>query len=440
MIDEEAAIAGLMRTLIRETESFRAPNVRTKGDPAPKKIEQLATEIARHYETPPAQRHRDAFSVEWLEKRHQSIRNWTRCFATLNRLLAERRQRFSIGRREGSPGTDEVQPWLTIELFDEDERSRPGASRRDRGVVIGGRHFDVEAIDLSDAGQTSYRAEDLAVLIGEGSPAMPEWAVSRCSEEVVLPTGATNGGALCGLRELTPRLEGDDERPAADIVLYRHDYAHMFRTVVAMNGDPELRELVRVHGVGVVVPYFAAAIGVVLWVRTTDDQLVWAERSDLVAVRKGEADASVVEGVHADKDAENGRVDVMAVCLRACLEELNVRPSASDVNVLAVACDFDWHQVNFFGVVNVPMTYKEVEQARARSPRAKKHETRTIHAVPADPFSAFAALRGAELEATPLWSTGWVSLFYAFVHWTGSDQQVDAEARRAFEAQVRPTR
>lgn len=316
------------------------------------------------------------------------------------------------------------------------------------GTPIGGRVFPIDVLDWSDGGRRSYRPEHLEVRLDATIPNAPDWVLSYGLERIPLPANATNGTALCGLMSIVPALVGDDEEQAVRLSCYRHDYLHHVRTVHAVGTNPELRALVTSHAAGVLLPHFAAGIGVVLWVRTSDNKLVMSVRSGNVAVRKGERDASVVEGLHTTRDRAADcadRVSVHTTCVEGCREELNIVVAPSDVDILAIGCDLDYYQCNFYGLVNAPMTYAEIVDARRRSGRAHRLEAREIQALSADPVQAFAELAEGEANGAPMWATAWAALYFALVRLseTGRDDarrtartepmSVESAARLAFQ-------
>ncbi len=433
MINEND-VAKALRTLIRETNRFE--RVRQKGDSGADLMAFLADKVATHLES--TDRDPTFFSRKWFESQNlgASDRTWNRAKKALNRVLLERGHRFAITATQGAPRKGR-RSGLRIVHLGSDEVSMASAvrSRHDRGIAFGGRTFDATAVDWSDGGRTGYEPAHLTAQIEGSVPPPPEWALACAAAGPELPPGAFNADALCGIRELVPTLRGDNEDAAVEVVLYRHDYRHMVRTVLAVQNDASLRSLVLNESDEGLVPYFASAVGVVLWARTNDGWLVVADRSEKVAVRKGEGDASVVEGIHAVKDADDDdTIDLIATCVRGCVEELNVTPDRTAVKLLAIGRDLGWYQHNFWGIVDLPLTYDEVSEARGRSQRARRLETRAIRKIRADPYEAFRELADTERRGTKVWATAWASLFYALVYWSGGeDAAVESAARRAFD-------
>ncbi len=250
-----------------------------------------------------------------------------------------------------------------------------------------------------------------------------------------------NSPHMAALTTCRPSRTPDHEHIVINLDMHVNDYATFAATVLSLDsefekttqdGQPVQTTLRREYfptpadisrAVINPVPFLANGVGVVLLAFTRDGKVILARRRSSSRARPGQRDVSVVEGIHRIHDASgSNRVDVYGTAIRACREELGVRVTNHDVQLLGFGVDMKYYQWNFFGAVEFGCTSDDVMELHASN--AKDRWEGQLQAVVADPVTVF-----EQLLSDGSWDTALVTTYLAFCNRIGIEETRRAAAQ-----------
>lgn len=178
------------------------------------------------------------------------------------------------------------------------------------------------------------------------------------------------------------------------------------------------------------IGFMANAFGVIMVVVTSDDYLILNRRSDDVGGRRNELDATYAESMlpAADK-TDAGLPDPYRTALRGLEEELGLVSEREDVHFLGFGLDVQYYQWSLIGLVKTDRTAREVLEGKSRGTTGNWESSDHIM-LRAEPKEVFEFLR-QELKVRPIWSTGFVAIYWTLVHLCGRSR-VEAAGRWAW--------
>jgi len=224
--------------------------------------------------------------------------------------------------------------------------------------------------------------------------------------------GAWNG-PLFGLHSYRRYRDGDAEEPVAIFNFHMSDYYTFLATNKKINdplpsGETIREKYIPYDDLDQLVPFLANGFGVVLVVITGDDQVIMTKRSNDSAVRPGEHDVSVVEGVHPNMDQSplhTGPCFFKAAC-RGANEELNLNVPEQAIQFLGYGIDLEYYQWNMIGYVRIEESFNEVKRLRSTG-AADKWEAKQMTG------EAFTKKNVAKLiMEKDMWATAKVALYW----------------------------
>ncbi len=199
-------------------------------------------------------------------------------------------------------------------------------------------------------------------------------------------------GVGVGLTDFKINLDEKEKILGIDVEFYKSRYAAFLATVVEIGKEtsspgpkPIFDEYLNNKQPDYVCDYLARHVGVACLVITSDNYIIFSERSDNSGARPGQFDLSFVEGIEPTKDCDarhkKNRIDVYNTIQRGCLEELGFKPAIREIGVYGFAVDWSFYQFNFLAIIRSSLTYEEI--AAMRNGRASgSWELRKIHAIP----------------------------------------------------------
>ena len=160
------------------------------------------------------------------------------------------------------------------------------------------------------------------------------------------------------------------------------------------------------------IPFLAVGLGVAMVALTSDKKIILSRRSKASGVRAGELDISFVEGMHPELDriGSGSGPDIFKTAVRGAKEELGADVGTGDVKFLGFGVDTEYYQWNLLGLINIPLSAKDLLDRRTRG-SGGKWETRDFLVLDSRPENLWTALRSEKL-----WATGWVAIYLALVH------------------------
>lgn len=316
---------------------------------------------------------------------------------------------------------------------------RRGIGGADGAVWIGGRQTRVHLVE-GDGGAV---LEPPHVTINvESSPANlrplvqaeRESAQRSITDRQLTAAGATswNSDALVRLIRYRIIRTPTAEEPAMNLDVAKSDYATFVATILSLGEDKEittpagqttLRREFRLDepenedkAVMQPIAELSHGLGLVLLAITEDNKALLARRRSTSRARPDERDASVVEGMHIEKDAtEPARLSVYQTAVRGCREELGVDVAHSDVCILGFGVDLRYYQWNFVGLVKLRYTAQEALSRHALHAR-DRWEGR-IEPLQLDPVLIFQRLR-----TDGIWDMGLVAIYLALCRQLGAER------------------
>lgn len=177
------------------------------------------------------------------------------------------------------------------------------------------------------------------------------------------------------------------------------------------------------------IPWLASGVGVVAVVFCRGgNSFVACRRSDSESFRSREFDASIVEGLHPNKDADPlspSSLNVYNAMRRAIFAELGVRVSREDCYIIGLGIDLEYYQWNFIGYAYSDLTYEEIHQKwQAADEKWEACELREV--------DASAVGIANFIHDNPVWSSGIAAIYFSHLKRADDDEAFDL----AFAAEI----
>lgn len=359
-------------------------------------------------------------------------------YATLDRLIAKRRSTATLLEQNPLTETDRLLLWEIL-AFEAEEFLRQGlaapAENRDqrpprtrqseapwrsrpiwvsdddrRFLRVSGRTTWWWPIEGN--GSVPYRPDDIQVRVLPlqmelANPFVPAYEFIKQREQT-RPGGATNG-QLLALADYHIARSGDDERPLLELDVQRTPYYYFLASSI----DPlaeEFRARDLAAFAGQPFKLFPNAFGLCMLVRSSDDQFLFGIRSRKgVALRPGESDVSVVEGLNPTKDivAGSARVNLWQVAKRAADEEMAYDTTIDEIELLCFGVDLEYYQWLCLGLINARDSAEAILERRVAAAK-DRYEYNDIFAIEASPAATMDFL-----ENSGMWSSGIAATYYA---------------------------
>lgn len=230
-------------------------------------------------------------------------------------------------------------------------------------------------------GSAKYLSSTIDAVYSDGAPDSPHDIADRIlKKEQEMEAARQSGnskvwdGIGVGIKEYHILRSDDEKHLKMAIQLYKSRYAAFQATVIEIGSedraDPNsiYQKHLSKHEPQNLIPYLARNVGIVAVVITKDDWVILCKRGEMSAVRKGEYDASVVEGIEPIKDADSTnmrqRINIFQSIARGCSEELGFTPSFDEINILGFGVDMRFYQYNFICTIHSRLTLDDIKSDR----------------------------------------------------------------------------
>ncbi|MCJ8008000.1 hypothetical protein ACFFF5_21425 [Lederbergia wuyishanensis] len=229
-------------------------------------------------------------------------------------------------------------------------------------------------------------------------------------------------GPLYGLAKYRHSRTSDKEDMTVLFNFYETDYFTFLASNLQLNrkldtGKTVAETYIPYEQLENVVPFLANGFGVGLVIITSDENIIFSQRTGSSGARGNQMDISVVEGVHPilDRHSVNDGPDLFKTAVRGANEELGLIINPDIIKFLGYGIDVDYYQWNMLGYAHVPHTAMEIQNIRSRGTSGKWENSLLL-------FENFTPKNVAELIVTKdMWSTAKVALYWTAVRELGKN-------------------
>ncbi|MBX9747477.1 MAG: hypothetical protein K2X34_11285 [Hyphomonadaceae bacterium] len=300
---------------------------------------------------------------------------------------------------------------------------------------LGSRDTNVLIIDGN--GSMEYKKNSLSMTV-VATPTMPEDVRARRAlvedEHARLADAKLNAawnGKLYALASYSTSRADNERALALNLNVYETDYLHFLATVGELGKESVeapppggMRRTYFPSGVTPSVnPALAVGLGIVTLVRSSDNYLVFSRRSKDTAVRPGEVDVSVAEGISPDFDRSGAAVDPFRAAARGIEEEIGIPFAPDAIHILGLAVDEQFYQWTLVAFAESTLTVDQMKAAKSTGASGMWESERLVAVKNTIP-EVFGFL-----TSNKAWGFAWLCAYWALVR-THSKREVDAYVKR----------
>ncbi|MGE6683791.1 hypothetical protein [Paenisporosarcina sp. NPDC076907] len=191
-----------------------------------------------------------------------------------------------------------------------------------------------------------------------------------------------------------------------------------------MSGKTIAEEYIPYNRLETLQPILANGFGIGLVIITSDQDIIFTQRTEYSGTRGSQMDISVVEGVHPHLD--NNPPDLFNTAIRGAKEELGITITRDMIKFLGYGIDLDYYQWNMIGFAEVTESAKEIQKIRSRGSSGKWENSLLIN-------RNFKPQEVAKIIVNEdMWSTAKVAIY-----WTAVNQLGKNDVERALNKELK---